>query len=640
MQGVTSNTVMTRAQPSVFVLSFEIVAYLLIIVLALVLRVAELDRVPLTGEEARQGLAAWRALHPEFPGSQITPESPLLFLLHGIGFSIFGASEFSVRIATALAGVGLVISPLLFRPLLGAARALLFSALLLFSPVLLASSRFDSPVIWSTLLAVLALWSLWRFWDASQPRFALLATALAAAMIFLADPTGWVLALILGAAGMVAVSWARLEPLEDDISPVVRSRTAAWPLRASLYTAVGTVILVSTAMLLYLPGLGNISELVLSGVRGLVTPLAGTPPFFPLLTALFYEPITVVFGLVAILLAVRSGALRMIDRFFISWLAFGLAAGLLYRGAGPDHALWIIVPLTGLASSLTLALLEDERHPFLDVPWWGKWVLALGTAGLLAIFTFNVQILSRSIVQVPNGSLATVLEALPNAISAVIEAWQSGQQARVVGDAGNIIWVLLSILLFVFGYFFTVTLWGNRAALRGAALGVLAFACVTSLGSGWGVSVTDAANPVELWHTEATGRETALLASTLTELTQRESGGFRQMPISAMAADDSILAWLIRDYIDVRFISDVSEARAQEIVLLPALAELPDLGGAYVGQDFIISRGWNTSSLEGFDFIPWWLHRRTRVPALPTQTVVLWLRQDIYDGVPFEAGAS
>ncbi|MBZ0298155.1 MAG: hypothetical protein K8J31_00330, partial [Anaerolineae bacterium] len=100
MQAVTDSYTPAPTRPGALALSYEWIAYGMLIALALALRIAELDSIPLTNREAAQALAAWRALHPALPGSVIVPESPLLFLLHGFGFSIFGGTEFAARLFT------------------------------------------------------------------------------------------------------------------------------------------------------------------------------------------------------------------------------------------------------------------------------------------------------------------------------------------------------------------------------------------------------------------------------------------------------------------------------------------------------------------------------------------------------------
>jgi hypothetical protein len=195
---------------------------------------------------------------------------------------------------------------------------------------------------------------------------------------------------------------------------------------------------------------------------------------------------------------------------------------------------------------------------------------------------------------------------------------------------------VISLLFMLVGLFLISTLWGMAASLRGAGLGLLIFALVTSLGSGWNAAVTNADNPVEMWHVEPIARETFLLRDSMLELTRRESGGFPYLMVYVQADDSGIVGWLLRDFVNVNYITQPTEARAQEVALLSFQPEPPELGGNYVGQDFVIQRGWRMAGLEGFDFLPWWMQRRTRVPELPLQTMVLWLRQDIYDGASFE----
>ncbi len=611
MQAVTQDNMATDVRG--LRINMEFVAYLAIFVLALVLRVAELDTVPLSAHESRQALAVWRVLNPEAPGSPITPESPLLFLLHAVTFTVLGGSEFSVRIFTALAGILLAYSPLLFRDLLGRTRTFLFCLFLAFSPVALVSSRFDSPVIWSMLCAILVLWALWRYWERQQIVYTLVAAASFAGLVLLTDPAGFVLALILIASGFVALTWGRADDPDSDPANTIRESLSGWSWQAALGAAALTVILVSTGFALYLPGLSNVSELVLIGVRGVVTLQSGATLAFPLLTTLFYEPILLVFGIATIIILLRRGT-TLLDRFLIAWLVFAITASFVYRGGGADHALWLIVPLAGLVSSLAVALLAEDRHPFFDIPWWSKPIVLVAMIALLAMFTVNFQGIARNILTAQPGAL---------------------DQVRV--DPINAVWATISVLFIGLGFFLVSSLWGMTAALRSAGLGLLVFGLVTSLGSGWGAAVTKAESAVELWHTEATGREVFVLRDTLDELSRRETRGVPRIPLFVLAPEDGVIAWTLRDYTEIQFITDASEARTQEFALLPMLAESPALGGAYVGQDFIVSRSWNLQTLQGLDILAWWMQRRTRFPDLPSQTMVLWLRQDIYDGTPFDA---
>jgi 4-amino-4-deoxy-L-arabinose transferase-like glycosyltransferase len=613
MEMTTQSQQAAESETVSLALPFEWIAYAILIALSLWLRVAELDVVPLTGHEATQALAAWRALHPALPGSAIVAESPLLFLLHGIGFTALGGTEFAARIFTALAGAGLALSPLLFRDVLGRGRAFLISLVLTFSPVLLIASRFDSSVIWTLLCALAALWALRRWWQTDAPGYMLVVSAASTALLLLTDPASWLFALALVGAGVGALLWNRVDNPDDDPLPEIRRRLRSWRWIQSLLVGVLTVLVVATASMLHLPGLSSVSQLVQVGISGLLTPVPGAPPFFALLTALFYEPVLWVFGIAGFVLLARQGELRLHDRFLALWVLLAGGAAMVYRGTGPDHALWLTLPLTALAAAVLFDAFQPDEHPFLDIPAWSKPVVAVAVCALLSIFSINFQGIARSFLRTPDGALTSLQP-----------------------DPINAVWTLIALLFIITSLGIAASLWGRTAALRGAALGLMAFGLVTSLGSGWSTAVTRASNPVEFWHVEATGREYHLLRDTLIDLARRESGGFPHLTIYAQADDSGVIGWLLRDFVNARYITEPGEGRTQEVVLLPVQAEPPVLGGSYVGQDFVMVRTWPEATLLGFDVLPWWTQGRTRVPPQAAQTMVLWLRQDIYDGVEFD----
>ncbi|MAS33063.1 MAG: hypothetical protein CL610_03590 [Anaerolineaceae bacterium] len=614
MQAVTPSQTIPEARPAGLAVSLEWVVYAVLIVLAVWLRVAELDSVPLTEREATRAIAAWRTLHPDLPGSVIVPESPMLYLLHNVSFTLLGASEFSARILTALAGALLVLAPLLFRDVFGRGRTLLLSILLMFSPVVLITSRLDSPVIWAIWSALVGLWALRRWWLRQNAGYALLSACCASLLLVLTDPAGWLFGLVLLGAAAGALAWNRVDNPDDDPLPEMRARLQRWPVLSSLLAAGLTLFTVATIFMFHLPGMSSVSQLLETGVAGIFNAQAGAPPVFALVTVLFYEPLLVLFGLITGLLLWRRGTFTLTDRFLTVWVLLAGVVMLLYRGTGADHALWLVLPLAGLVSVAMIDFLRPDKHPFLDSPRWGKGIVTVALLGLLTIFAINFQGIARAFLRTADGSLASVQP-----------------------DAINAVWTLIALLFIIAGYVLVASTWGSLTALRGGALGLLIFGMITSLGSGWSAAVTNASNPVELWHTEATGRETYLLRDTLIELSRRETGAFPQIAVHVLADDSSVIGWTLRDFINVQYINQPDEGRTQKAVLLPETDEPPQLGGSYVGQQFVVIREWQPDTLLGFDLLPLWTQRRTRTAPTPSQTMVLWLRQDVYDGVEFNA---
>src|SRR5436305_1582112 len=95
-------------------ISLEFIAYVALLALGLILRLAELDSTPLMASETHNALAAWRVIMPNAAGIPLVSSSPLLFALQSLSFTLFGASEVSARIATVIGGLFLIASPVLF----------------------------------------------------------------------------------------------------------------------------------------------------------------------------------------------------------------------------------------------------------------------------------------------------------------------------------------------------------------------------------------------------------------------------------------------------------------------------------------------------------------------------------------------
>ncbi|MDE2748937.1 MAG: TIGR03663 family protein [Chloroflexota bacterium] len=151
-------------------LNWELAAFIVIFALAL------FTRFHLLGERV---MSHDESLHTRFSYNlynegnfQHTPlmHGPVLFHATALSFYLFGDSDFSGRVYTALLGVIIVLFPLLLRKWLGRQGALLASLLLLISPLLLYYNRYirhDTP---SILFGLLMAYCILMYLDGS-PRF-------------------------------------------------------------------------------------------------------------------------------------------------------------------------------------------------------------------------------------------------------------------------------------------------------------------------------------------------------------------------------------------------------------------------------------------------------------------------------------
>ncbi len=649
MEATHDNLTHPQAQPHPLQLrvSYEVLAYALLILIALVLRVAEIDTVPMSDREAPHALAAWHVVYPDSPGNPPVANSPITFWLQIITFTLLPGNEFSARLPGIIGGMILMLMPLLFRQKIGREAAFLWSLLLMTSTVVIAATRFADPVVWAGIFALALLWALGRHYETRQQRDILLAAAFGSALLFLSAPSAVLLAAILVLAAAIAIWWTiwsepedlSLETPEHNILMQIRAWFAAIPMSICIFVAASGVLLVSTGFMLYPAGLSTVGEVFASLVRGFGQPDSpASPPFFAVLTLIFYELLLVIFAIIGFLIW-RQNHFGIIRRFLAAWSVLGIIALLFYRGSTPGDALWLVIPLSGLATYgirelffnravmlfwLDGTLAEDaEQTParFAYI----KWLVGIVTLALLIMLTVHLQEIARSMLTLPIGApFAETFNMLMGAPYA---------QFRYSG-----IWFLMTLLLFLVGFFLAASLWGNENTLQGMGLGVFLLMLISGMGGGWNTSVKHADEAPEFWHTSAVSRDTLLLRTTLEELAQRNTKGFPDLDVVVLLdepmgiTDNSVIAWLLRDYSKARFVSTFASVQQQPIIMMSMSNTEPDLGNTYVGQRFLLRTQWSLNNLAATDFLTWFLQRKTRNQDLPKDRLILWLREDVFNG--------
>lgn len=601
----------TPARPSLDSVTLGALAAIGLFALALVLRLIDLDLVPMTIREAPNALAALRAVRPATPGDPLTASSAAVFLAQTVGFTAFGSGAFAARFLTALAGAAVVLTPLWFQRRLGPSWAFAFSLALTFSPTLLLAARESSPETWALLFAAAALWAFGRWRASGRAAWGLAGGVTGAALALLSGWSGLVLAAILLGAGALAGLWGRravrfvLPAHEAEVAPWWR----VFPWAGALGYSALAVGLAATVFMLYPAGLNAVAAAV-GDLASRFAPLNGAAPASPLVMTLFYETTAWALAIAAIVYLLRRGLVGSVERFLIAWLGLGVLAALLFA-AGPAQSLWIAPPLAGLVSRLLVELLRADARPGSWTPGWARWICALVTLALLLIFSMAFQSFARALSQAPGGDLAAApLEPASLILMAVM--------------------ALFAVIVAVLG----ANLWDRRTVLLGVGLAVAAFGGVASLGAGWHAAVPNANDPTEPWHFTASEGAVRSLTETLEELQDRLSRGLPTMPLTVQAAPDGLLAWLVRDYSNAVFVRDAREAAGAQVFVSETPA-LPELGGAYVGQDFALTRTWTARGLALTELPAWWAQRALTPRALDTvlpAPATIWVRQDVYDG--------
>lgn len=603
-------------------LNYEIVAYALLIALALALRIAELDTVPLNLRETHDALAAWRAISPEAPGDPLISSSPINHLLLAMGMATLGATEFAARILFVLFGTSILILPLAFRSWLGRTRTLLISFVLACSPTLLIASREVSGSTVALFLSVLMLWALWRLHVTGRGTYGAAAVVFAVMGAVLADTAGvWIVSLPIGAL-LIAAVWQRRAgqrfsfATDEDAAPTItpRSVISAIPWSVAIPVAALIVVAVATAFLLNADGLTTVGAVIAGWLGGFTTSsVPEAPRLYPLVTSLFYETFAWGLAVVSVIVLLRGFALGFVERFFIAWIGLGIVAAIVWPGGRADHAIWFAVPLAGLVAALlhTLLLADDPvNRVYYPAPYWARWVLALVVFGLLLAVASAFQGIGRALLAAPDGNLAAV-----------------------VWDVPTVVLFVVTLLFIVVAFFMAGSLWDNGTALRGIGLGVAAFGLLTGLGAGWNAAVPYGDRAAELWRLQAVQRDNFLLRETLLQVAKREAGGTTELPVTVLAAQNGAVAWTVRDFSNADFITDMAEAAGDPVLLIGNGALPLDTGVPYVGQDFAQVHYWSPAVLFPGDMAAYWSQGLTRSALTGLANSELWLRQDIYDGV-------
>lgn len=137
--------------------SWELVAYAVILILAIVTRFYDLGARVMSHDESLHTLYSWNLYFGK--GYQHDPlmHGPFLFHINALMYFLFGDNDFTARISTALLGTVLVMLPYWFRPWLGRIGALAASLMILMSPGLMYYSRYIRHDIFISVWTVLMM---------------------------------------------------------------------------------------------------------------------------------------------------------------------------------------------------------------------------------------------------------------------------------------------------------------------------------------------------------------------------------------------------------------------------------------------------------------------------------------------------
>ncbi len=548
----------------------ENILYFLAISLALSLRFLNLGVTPLSEDEAALALKAWDL-------SYGISSHPAYIALTRSTFFLLGSSNALARFWPALAGSIIVLIPAAYRSILGRSTALILAFCLALDPGLVSISRLVGSSIMAISFAALAGTSFYN----RKPVWGGIFSGLA----MLSGPSIWVA--LLGAIiyGLL-LKIRRLSFLGISNSGFLHARTDQKNLKISLKYFLGTILVVATLWFSYPLGLSQWAQNIVIFLRSWVSK-SGISPNQVILGLILYEPFAIVFCIIAV---VEDNQLQRRLVRVLSILAVTLLAiVLLIPGREVTDAAWVLMPVWVLAAV------------GLSYYWRSGWhkIVVLGQA----ITQFVVLVLGWLIIA---GSIHLVSQD------------EMLRSVLLIGLLG------FSVLTFIF-----IGLgWSWLSARQGLVLGIGSVLLLYGLATVFNLSQIIPANPTEFWLPQRRTGQADLLIETLNDISLRETGIVNGIN-GIMIVDSPALRWALRDFNDIIFShkAEIIESTNPAIILASSLDDGKLLSVPYRGQDFIWQLNAKTTKS-----IPtsWDLWLKTREAQLVKESIILWVRDDIF----------
>ena len=567
-------------------LTVERVAYGVVVLTALAVRLIGLGWRALDPVESTQALSAWGAATGQ--AYDLVGGSPLLFGLQRLLFTALGGHEMWARWWPALLG-GL--TPLLFYPLrdrLTRGGALIAALLWTLSPLAILGSRLGLGYGLTPPLALALMGAVNGFarrkgqaHDADAPR----------SLVLAAVALGLLLTAGLGAYTVVLWTLIAAALWRDQLPGLWR--TIGGARRTLLLGFFVPLFLAATFFLSEPRGLAATADLLGRWFRGL-TPGAGYYSAGDTLQQLLLgEPLLIGLGIAGLVYA-----LRYRDRFGLYGAlaaTVALLIPLIGHGRHPGDLALVVLALTLLAGPAAARAL---RHAWPLRTHSDPWLLV----GLsLALLT-------------------TASLCLPSAANTSNQAdWR--QVFTIVGIATT---VLTIVVWLVYGF------WGSwRTVVHGLPVVFLVF------GLAWGIARISGLNfgrgawrqPAALVNTPAAALDDLL--SDLEALAALNGTGTREADVDLILPvnpDDPLsptLRWVLRDFKGLRVLRGLPADPAA--LVITEAGEQPALSERYGGADYTVLQTWRPQGLPGFEAkLRWVLYGEAKTPV-QTRAVVLWV---------------
>jgi len=567
--------------------SWETLLVVLAVVVALVLRLAALGRLPLSEHEAAY---AWQAYQVSL-GEPVTLLShPAYVLLTGSLFYLLGSGDVLARLLPAVIGSAVIVLPLAFRRQLGQKAALVAAFGLAVDPLLVAYSRqAGSPAMALGFAALVVM-----CWQGRKP----LAAGLFTALYLLSGPSA-VLGLLVTLTAGIALYFANRRQGPTEVFDFIKSGRFLAGFGAAL-AAFGTLFL------RYPQG----AAAMLQAFPDYFTTWGGpvSIPLFRSMAALpVYTPLALIFGFIAF--SSLDVWLKERTRPFAWWLLAALIFALVNPGRQVSDLLWGIVPLWLLAAPVIAQYLHKPEKEDRAIVWVGMIFVLV----LLFYWLSNLAMMTQQYVVFPAEFNFRQINVLDPGVKTYL--------VRVI--IALFIPLLVVLLAGVVQYS-----WPGDVAFQsvtwGAGIFLLFYLVMTVFG------YTDDRTEIagELWVQGSSPGYVEEIKQAVEEASLQISGAQTEVDL-VYTLDSALLHWTFRDFPNARYQTVIGQDN------LPSMIVNADFtfgdreqGRFYRGQRAVLSyrQAWGTAALPP-DLDRWLMYR---VSPLEPESIAIWTRADLF----------
>lgn len=190
----------------------EKVAWLLLLVGAVVTRFWDLGLRAMSHDEAQHAIYSFYLYDTGNYQHDPLLHGPLLFHLNALFYFLFGASDFSARLAPALSGLGVILLIACLRRYIGRTGALVAALLVVLSPTMLCYSRYIRNDVYIALFVMVWIYAAFRYLETRTPRWLWMMVA-AMALAFTTKENSFIFGATSGAffalLGLGRLLWSR-----------------------------------------------------------------------------------------------------------------------------------------------------------------------------------------------------------------------------------------------------------------------------------------------------------------------------------------------------------------------------------------------------------------------------------------------